>query len=81
VDGKAEILSTYGLDIKGAARKVNERLTSSLSDEAGVAKPGQRRRAQAPVPQGFVGSNPTPRTYLLVSYKYLFSYFCLMQYA
>ncbi len=29
---------------------------------AGVAKPGQRRRAQDPVPQGFVGSNPTPRT-------------------
>ena len=33
---------------------------------AGVAKPGQRRRAQDPVPQGFVGSNPTPRTILLV---------------
>src|SRR6266540_6234714 len=30
--------------------------------QAGVAKPGQRRRAQDPVPQGFVGSNPTPRT-------------------
>ena len=29
---------------------------------AGVAKTGQRRRAQDPVPQGFVGSNPTPRT-------------------
>ncbi len=30
--------------------------------DAGVAKPGQRRRTEAPVPQGFVGSNPTPRT-------------------
>jgi hypothetical protein len=29
---------------------------------AGVAQPGQRRRTEAPIPQGFVGSNPTPRT-------------------
>jgi hypothetical protein len=28
---------------------------------AGVAKPGQRRQAQDLLPQGFVGSNPTPR--------------------
>ena len=29
---------------------------------AGVAKPGQRRSPEAAIPQGFVGSNPTPRT-------------------
>ncbi len=29
---------------------------------AGVAEPGQRREVQALVPEGFVGSNPTPRT-------------------
>ena len=31
------------------------------SSIAGVAQPGQRREAQDLVPQGFVGSNPTPR--------------------
>jgi hypothetical protein len=31
-------------------------------DRAGVAKHGQRRSPEAAVPQGFVGSNPTPRT-------------------
>ena len=29
---------------------------------AGVAQHGQRRRTEAPIPKGFVGSNPTPRT-------------------
>ena len=32
---------------------------------AGVAKPGQRRQAQDLLPQGFVGSNPTPRKHYL----------------
>ena len=30
--------------------------------QAGVAEPGQRRETQDLLPQGFVGSNPTPRT-------------------
>ena len=29
---------------------------------AEVAQHGQRRRTEAPIPQGFVGSNPTLRT-------------------
>jgi hypothetical protein len=39
--------------------------------KAGVAKPGSRRGAQNPVAKAFVGSNPTPRTNLLVNYNNL----------
>ena len=34
---------------------------------AEVAQHGQRRRTEAPIPQGFVGSNPTLRTLLSLS--------------
>jgi hypothetical protein len=40
---------------------------------AGVAEPGQRRRLQEPIPQGFVGSNPTPRTRIRVCFKLILS--------
>jgi hypothetical protein len=42
--------------------KVNSKKALRNQNHAGVAKPGQRRRLQEPIPQGFVGSNPTPRT-------------------
>ena len=43
---------------------------------AEVAQHGQRRRTEAPIPQGFVGSNPTLRTNQtllkkLICYEYL----------
>jgi hypothetical protein len=34
----------------------------ALISEAGVAQLGQRRKTEALIPQGFVGSNPTSRT-------------------
>ena len=34
---------------------------------AGVAEPGQRRWTQDPLPQGFRGSNPRPRTIEIIS--------------
>ena len=33
-----------------------------FSSEAGVAQLGQRRKTEALIPQGFVGSNPISRT-------------------
>ena len=38
--------------------------SNSNSKLAEVAQHGQRRRTEAPIPQGFVGSNPTLRTIL-----------------
>ena len=40
---------------------------------AEVAQHGQRRRTEAPIPQGFVGSNPTLRTQ--ASFLYGFAFF------
>ena len=36
--------------------------------KAGVAKPGQRRQVEGLVSQEFLGSNPIPRTFLIVSF-------------
>ena len=47
---------------------------------AGVAQHGQRRRTEAPIPKGFVGSNPTPRTRfseIVFKFDVLFTANCL----
>ena len=36
--------------------------SKNTKHHAEVAQHGQRRRTEAPIPQGFVGSNPTLRT-------------------
>ena len=54
-------------ETEGGLDKVKNIEVVIHNTRAEVAKPGQRRSPEAAVPQGFVGSNPTLRTWALFS--------------
>ena len=59
-----DILSLKHLRPNTKVKPLNEPCSYISATQAEVAQHGQRRRTEAPIPQGFVGSNPTLRTNL-----------------